>query len=357
MNNPWGWQERNHERGWGLLALDDGVILGWYGDDTNDDKNSRLLTVIALLGLQVFVLIVALFSVYHANSLFFDRHSWRHRLAGACQLVWLIIGSCCHGVDVGGRTTWFSAKTLYLAYDVILGLLGLNATLSAARDFPHKYIQNAPGQSGTLSCQAMVTHSEMMEHAFYQFLNLCQALYLHCFSTSSDIATRGLGLVFVTAPWWVRRTQFPVNSFSANWTKTPNNNRTHTETYMYFIKKWQYIFYKHVILHGLNITMCLHHVPNHASSEAWRVFWLCLNTSYVMEFFLQSLVRRRILSQTTMLILNRWLMLVSTCAAVNAVLRLVQWHVCFLSLALNYLHRFHDVTNTLALAAVAFYVG
>lgn len=64
-----------------------------------------------------------------------------------------------------------------LAYDIILGILGTTATLTAARDFPHRHVINRPGESGTLSHGA--TQSEMVEHAFYQFLNLWQALYLH----------------------------------------------------------------------------------------------------------------------------------------------------------------------------------
>ena len=244
----------------------------------------------------------------------------------------------------------------------------MTATLTAARDFPHKYIQNAPGQSGTLSQKAMVTQSEMIEHAFYQFLNLWQALYLHLLATNTTTAAadtshhpRALGLVLVTMPWIMRRQCFPVNSFSDNWTKTPVNQRSGVETWMYRFKKSQYLFYKHVILHGWNITIFLRQTqspsppplsPDHA--QVWRIFWLCLNTSYVMEFFLQSLVRRRVLSQTVMLAANRWLMLISSVAAVQAVLQHVRWDVCALSLTLNFLNRYHDVTNTLALAAVAF---
>ena len=192
-----------------------------------------------------------------------------------------------------------------------------------------------------------------MEHAFYQFLNLWQALYLHFFSSNQHgTIVRGLGLLLVTAPWWVRR-QFPVNSFSGNWTKTPKSKRSYTETWMYRIKKSQYLFYKHVILHGLNVSIFLRPLRDHAYTQEWRVFWLCLNTSYVMEFFLQSLVRRRALSQTVMLVLNRWLMIVSSLAAIKAVLWIVRWDLCVLSLLLNLVNRYHDVTNTLLLGTVA----
>lgn len=325
---------------------------------THDDYG-WLLTAASWVGLQVFLSLVTLISVFYAKVLFMDAHGWRHRIAGACQLVWLIVGTTWAVMDVDAddtTTKGLHQEYYFLAYDVVLGFLGLSATLSAARDFPHKFVQNAPGQSGTLSQSAMVTQGEMLEHAFYQGLNLCQALYLHCFAVSSHVETRVLGLVFVTAPWWIRR-QFPVHSFSANWAKTTKTmnekERPGAHTTMYWIKKWQYIFYKHVVLHGLNITFCVHFLANHASTPAWRVFWLCLNTSYVMEFFLQSLVRRRVLSQRVMLALNAWLMGVSSLAAFNAVLCIVQWEICALSLALNWVHRYHDVTNTLALAGMA----
>jgi len=272
----------------------------------------------------------------------------------------------------------------YLIYDIVLGILGITATLTAARDFPHKYIQNAPGQSGTLSVKAMVTYNEMIEHAFYQFVNVWQALYLH-FSTvllpawipenhsqqqqhqqqryydATNICLRGFALFLVTAPWWVRR-QFPVHSFSANWIQTPSNKRSMMETLMYRMKKLQYLFYKHVILHGLNLTIFLQSTwwqrqRYLIATKEWRVFWLCLNTSYVMEFFLQSLVRRRVISQTIMLILNRYLMVVSSFAAIQAVFNIVRWDLCVLSLLLNIFHRHHDVTNTMILAFVAMSLG
>ena len=58
----------------------------------------------------------------------------------------------------------------------------------------------------------------MLEHAFYQGLNLCQALYLHALLRVPRHHTRArlalLGLV--TSPWLVR-SRFPINSFSKNW--------------------------------------------------------------------------------------------------------------------------------------------
>ena len=140
---------------------------------------------------------------------------------------------------------------------------------------------------------------------------------------------------------------------------------------LYKIKKAQYLFYKHVILHGVNLTVFLaaavddddedRSPPQLVRTPAWRVFWICLNASYVMEFFLQSLVRRRVMAQSTMLALNRLLMAVSSVAAVQSVVRLgrrqgqfaVRWDLCLASLVLNWVRRKHDLVHTMLIATVA----
>jgi hypothetical protein len=71
----------------------------------------------------------------------------------------------------------FSSKlpSLYLVppllYDVVLGLLGLTATLTAASDFAsHRRIRNPA--SGALDDKATITKDEMLEHSFYQVLRV-----------------------------------------------------------------------------------------------------------------------------------------------------------------------------------------
>ena len=407
--------------------------------------------------------VIGIAMVQNGKTLFWDaHHGWRHRLAGGTLLLWLFVG--CFFVrflvlsnqeeDVEDdddpllqsklnqqqqqqfwnnqssssttRTTttivssplWLKQhpQLLCLGYDVMLGFLGILATLTAARDFPHKHVQKycVVRQSGTLAEKAIVTQDEMMEHAFYQGLNLWQALYLHLLATTTSTTTTatlktmdrlGLGLGWyrlvalwmVTAPWYWRK-RFPVHSFSRNWKRQQqqpqlehqahkingkdrgkrdsnininnNNNRIDqnqnlqkqlmTETVMYKIKKWQYIFYKHVILHGLNISLALQQAPKQEQAEPiadnlsnlvynpqWRLFWIALNAAYVLEFFLQSMVKRKLLSQHIMLALNQWLMLISTLAALQSVLRVVVWPVCLASVVLNFVHRHNDVINTL----------
>lgn len=222
-----------------------------------------------------------------------------------------------------------SSASFYLIYDVILGGLGILATLTAARDFPHKLVENATGQSGTLHKKAIVTQSEMLEHAFYQALNLCQALYLHAqyryrnainVNASMVLVYRMSLLFLVTAPWLVRR-WLPVSSFSHNWSNQryqihKNDDRqiaSEQEVLLYRIEKAQYLFYEHVILHGVNISVATTFANNNTTSTiitipystSWRVFWILLNGSYVMEFFLQTMVKRHIIHQGTMLGLQR----------------------------------------------------
>lgn len=335
------------------------------------------LKSLAWVGVALFLVIVIGISAIHRDTIFFRRHGWSHRLLGGLMLLWLFLGVCsCH----------ICSENPYVAliFDVILGILGICTTVTAAKEFPHKYIQNEKGQSGTLHQKAIVTQSEMIEHAFYQTLNLIQAIYLHMMyqfhhNHHARDAIR-LGLLFLVSSPWLIRQKVPIHSFSDNWKvayqhtsrQRQSELQQELEVLLYRIKKGQYLFYKHVILHGINIYMAVvikeentirsNTVPPH--SLAWRIFWLLLNTSYVMEFFLQSLVKRKtIIRQSTMLWLQRWLM---ASASIGAVV--VLWEVImsprgnsspFLlpvislaSLTLNFTNRHHDVLNTMIIACV-----
>jgi hypothetical protein len=284
-----------------------------------------------------------------------------------------------------------------LVYDICLGILGTVATLTAARAFPHKTLVNAPGQSGTLSEHAYVTQGEMIEHSFYQILNLIQAVYLHGVTWLLEIPElrrrkedhsvqmmmrqsvgpmlmRLAALGVVTAAWLLRH-RFPVNSFSANWIKNdeaiskkgkPGKRNSWLETKLYQIKKWQYVFYKHTILHGLNISVAFPTMLDVEASKpqlgrtiplplssSWRIFWVCLNASYVMEFYLQSLVKRRFMSQRFMLLLQRVLMTASSISALLAVKDVVRPELCVMSVAMNFCNRGHDLSNVSFVALLA----
>ena len=200
-------------------------------------------------------------------------------------------------------------------------------------------------------------------------------------------------LLLVTLPWAIRKTRFPVNSFSGNWKRSnvemnKNNNgkeqnasnggggiQVGTEkgskylwliNAMYRFKKWQYVFYKHVILHGLNISVAVatsstsqtnHNNTPLPLTPQWRTFWLLLNTSYVMEFFLQSLVKRRILTQQYMMGLNVLLMISASLASMEYnVLGQVRVEAALISLALNFWNRGHDVGNTMVTFVIVYLV-
>ena len=329
---------------------------------------------VAIAGLRLFLaaLVITLAISPHTSKLFLSSHGRSHRLVGAAHLAWLLVGAAwlVHPPDyndVMQDDDGWAVKCL--VYDILLGILGILATITAARDFPHRHIINRPGESGTLSSAAVVTQGEMIEHAFYQGLNLWQALYLHAITWAggdilrTTMVGRGMLLWVVTLPWAVRRL-FPVNSFSANWADNKRDDimkkcsskeqcvQVGTErgkkglssiNRMYQVKKWQYVFYKHVILHGLNVSMAFPRGEGssdnyHDSSPLpltcrWRVFWLALNTSYVMEFFLQSIVKRGILSQRRMVMMNGLLMAV-------------------ISILLNFSNRRHDTWNMMATGCI-----
>jgi hypothetical protein len=306
----------------------------------------------ALIGAKSFMLLIVLFAIRNSPKIFFRSHGWRHRLAGAAHLLWLFLGAW---------TVSTTSRSAIFFYDLILGILGTTATLTAAIDFPHKLVSNTSGQSGTLNQKAIVTQDEMIEHSFYQFLNLLQAMYLHASQhfvngNSKNGRLTSLCLLWLVTMPWLFRHRLPVHSFSHNWNVYLKHNKTKNksitddpEVFLYRIKKWQYVFYKHVILHGVNISFAVSSqldatIPYSAS---WRVFWILLNTSYVIEFFLQSMVKAKVLEQSTMLLLQRFLMLISSLSAL-VVFRHVKVAICLCSLLLNFGHRHHDVGYALS---------
>eukprot|EP00536_Pseudo-nitzschia_multiseries_P013270 jgi/Psemu1/211102/e_gw1.554.43.1 len=343
----------------------------------------------------VFFSLVAIQIVPRFSLLFLSMHGWSHRVAGCIHFVWLLVGamggvvSRLVGSNSNNNKNNNNNNDLVLAYDLLLGCSGVVTTLTAARDFPHRHVTNVPGRSGTLHRTAIVTQSEMIEHSFYQALNLAQSMYLHALHRIGNGDNGGGGddqhrhlyclpirlvcLWAVTAPWLVRH-RFPVHSFSQNWSLSQSGSSRQGEVLLYRIKKAQYVFYKHVILHGLNISVALQQQQQQQQQQAsydytyqaaaaaaipyvieWRVFWLLLNTSYVMEFFLQTLVKRHVLSQSTMMVLQKLLMTAASLSAASVLTTSVRLRVgvCVASFVLNVAHRHHDVVNTLCIAAGA----
>lgn len=287
--------------------------------------------------------------------LFFVRKGQKHALTGLCYLLWLVLGF--------GDAIWpslsGSAAVRHFYYDVILGCLGTVLTLSAAYGFNHQRIQNVA--SGTLDEHATVTHAEMIEHSFYQLLNLAQVVFLHgtaylfASDTSSSSPTidrklLGLALALVPTALWLVRDRFPVHPFSANYVKIDERS-TVLVRLLYRLKKYQYVFYKHFMLHGLNLSVAYNLDAQLVNQQYFRLYWLSLNAAYVLEFFLQTLVKRGYLKQQSMLTLQKIFMLETTIVAVF-VLQSVNILIAVASLVLNFLWRKHDFLNTVIIASV-----
>jgi hypothetical protein len=285
--------------------------------------------------------LVVVFLTMVGNTVMFTRvHGRRHALNGLAYFLWISTGFLLHLTK--------SEIISHIVFDVVLGVLGTFLALSAAYDFGHKNIKNVA--SGTLDEHATVTYNEMIEHSFYQALNLAQAIFLHCVRPDTTKVTRSVLLLGVTLPWFLR-SLFPVHSFSDNYNKVDTKSTAFIRA-MYRVKKYQYVFYKHFLLHGLNLSVAVFGYAL-ADRADFRLYWLLLNLSYVMEFFLQTLVKKKYMQQSTMLTLQVVLMTASTIAALY-VLRYVNIALAMASLVLNFTNRGHDVLNTMAV--LVFYV-
>ena len=299
-----------------------------------------------VVGMIVFFTVVVYVILTPGNfSMFTKAYARRHRVCGGLLFCWLLIGF----VDIAVGPL---LQITHVAYDIILGVLGTLTAVTAAYDFKkaHNHIRNIA--SGTLDKEATVTFEEMIEHSFYQGLNLVQIVYIHILTslTSASIPFKLTLALLATSPWLLRGA-FPVNKFSDNYNRgQPPGSLI---SILYRLKKYQYIFYKHFLLHGLTVTIALEGYRI-GSEPHFRLYWLCLNLSYVMEFFLQTLVKKGYLLQNTMLLLQQVLMIVSTIAAVHVLLENVNGAVAGLSLGLNLVNRKKEVLNFMIVCAVGY---
>jgi len=324
----------------------------------------RLLnTALAFFFLRLLLAVVA-----HRQMLY-PRYGRTHRLVGMALVLYLVAGL----VDAR-LTSPFIPPRLVAIYDAGISVLGFAAAYSAALDFgSERAHQRGSEASGILDEKAVVSRSEMIEHCFYQLLNLCQIGFLYAVAAlpqrrveahgerplaGADVARVALALGMLLP--WLARARFPVNPFSANYNRPGVGGTTPLIRFLYRMKKYQYLLYKHGLLHGLNasvaVARCMPHAapcsPPLVGTGHFRLYWLCLNTAYVNEFFMQTLVRRRYMSQRWMLVLQQTLMLVSTAAAVQ-VLQAVRPLPAALSFALNFARRGHEVSNGCVVIAVA----
>ena len=324
------------------------------------------------ISLAIFFFFLLSTVIIQRPSMFTKRLGRKHSILGAFYLIWLIYGiSDCTAVVFGSHII-----SNYIAYDIILGCAGVLLPLTAAYEFKHYNVKNIA--SGTLDEHATVTYNEMIEHSFYQGVNLIQVLYLHTiayithqqhnqhYNTYIPI----ICLITATSPWLFRH-HFPINKFSDNYTKIDNTQTTLLIKTLYRIKKYQYIFYKHFLLHGLNISICLSYILHNTTNNTntythttislitntiyFRLYWLLLNTSYVMEFFLQTLVKKKYIKQYYMLILQHILMLSSSIIAIN-ILYYITIYIAILSLIFNFINRKYDFMNVILVLFISMYI-
>ena len=284
-----------------------------------------MLDTLVNAALLVFFARLALASAANARRLFAPRYARLHRLCGLVYFLYLIFGVAdarLHLLPRRSAPLW--------TYDAICSLLGLATAYSAYSDFgaAHRRVKN--DASGILDEAATVSEGEMLEHCFYQCLNLVQVSYLHLLAMRRPVGGSGdgvlrLALAFATTLPWLWRGAFPVNSFSENYKHPTKGGTTPLIRVLYRLKKYQYLFYKHALLHGLNVSACLAKAPPRVRGRLFRAYWLSLNAAYTHEFFLQTLVKRRALPQPAMLALNKLLMAGSSVAAIGVLWRFVDF--------------------------------
>ena len=287
--------------------------------------------------------------IFNFAMLFFKKYGRMHRFFGLLLLIQLFIGVIVFIYENKKKVSLNNIyPNIYFKYDITLGIMGIIVAQSAVYDFSlgHNVKNRA---SGVLDQDTVVTTSEMQEHVYYQVLNLVQICYLHFIDSNWSFFNRSFALFAVTAVWLVR-SHFPVNKFSDNYTK--GQSSFSLISIMYRTKKYQYVFYKHFLLHGLNAYQAFRNDERGkiVLQSYFRIYWLCLNMSYVFEFFLQSLVRGRFLKQSKMLIMQQILMIASTLAAIIVVLNDVNFAIAIFSLILNFINRSMGDTVNLFIA-------
>ena len=355
---------------------------------------SRLLATCVTCAAAYFAWVLSVVAP-HAPRLFAPRFGRGHRLAGAAHLVLLLVGVADLLARVSQASFGASARppldlvALPLGrarvsgaflYDALLGVSGCALTVTAASDFgiPRARLRNRA--SGALDDDQTVTREEIVEHLFYQALNVTQVVFLRLAPIVAAAHGRPgacASLALATAPW-LFRSAFPVNRFSANYRREPlavadasaSPERRGTTAVsslrvrrLYRLKKAQYVFLKHVLQHGLNVGVVVAECASRRSAEASsspssladapfvRAYWLTLNAAFVMEFFMQTLVKKKKLSQRVMLRMNAMLMFTSSLAAAFVVSK-ASLVAAATSCALNVLSPAREArTVALALAA------
>ena len=141
-------------------------------------------------GALAFFAAVVLGTACRHHHVFWGRYGRRHRLTGLLLFLWLGAGL----VWAFRRASPFPPAEA-LAFDAVMAALGVATAHTAAGDFSRSRKHVVNPASGVLEPRAAVTHSEMVEHVFYQLLNGCQILFLHAVALLSRAPS---------GPWWVQ---------------------------------------------------------------------------------------------------------------------------------------------------------
>lgn len=278
--------------------------------------------------------------VVNARALFGKRRGLLHGALGVVHL------------SILAWSWWLEQGPMWVY--AVLGIVGVALPWSAARAFVHRGVKNVA--SGTLDPHATVTEGEMIEHIFYQALLLIQLVYLRVMEEWGPQTTLvgRMGLCLLATSPWLARGWFPTNHFSDNYVRVDERSNSLVRV-LYRMKKYQYLLYKHVLLHGLNVSVVLIGSSSLTRTSDWREYWMLLNASYVLEFFLQTLVKKGHMMQGELLFLNIGLMLVATICAFRVVLLVNPW-IAVASLALNLFKRSNDFLNTAWLLFCVYFV-
>ena len=137
------------------------------------------------------------------------KYGKRHRASGAFHLMILLIYTMQLNYDIFLSRQAIGPPMLLsdcFALDTALGVSGIILTLTAACDFrsAHQDARINNAASGALDDASTITVGEMLEHSFYQIINLVQIVFIHT-TPSASFISRMAGLFLVTSPWIFRR--------------------------------------------------------------------------------------------------------------------------------------------------------
>ena len=275
----------------------------------------------------------------------------RHRVCGIAHLGVL----CVRARDVVVADARGRGGVESVLLDLALFVSGLALTLTAHADFAKEHARRSLAKASAPAPPAPENDGDGTGDARTRVLSLGEWIsdrvrarrstrVVPVASGGDAVHLRGLA----AAVDLVETFGVSVNSFSRNY----KSGMPDIESVLYRVKKWQYVLYKTVLLHGLNVSLAVRPV-NLPETLEWRMYWTLLSVcAYVLEFFLQTLVKRKYIKQGTMLLMNQALMVISTVAVLPILRSAVLPTAALVALTLNFFNRKREMVNV-AIACVA----